>query len=101
MTNEEKASEIIGGGCNRQSCSECGGSLSVVEGCVEFRHLKEMAEWKDEQMMELCNVARNIYAAWMGGTMNDVRECMKDLGHVYDEFKDGIQKSNETRRTRT
>lgn len=47
MTNEEKAQEIIGEGCNRQDCHECGGSLSVVEGCVEFRHLKEMAEWKD------------------------------------------------------
>lgn len=49
MTNEEKAQEIIGVGCNRQNCSECGGGLSVAEGCVEFRHLKEMAEWKDEQ----------------------------------------------------
>lgn len=49
---------------------------------------QEMAEWKEQQMMELWNVARNVYEAWMGGTMNDVRECMKDLGHIYDEFKD-------------
>lgn len=79
MTNEEKAREIIGGGCNKKGCRECGGSLSVAEGCVEFRHLKEMAEWKEKQMIELWNVTRNVYEAWMGGTMNDVRECMKDL----------------------
>lgn len=46
------------------------------------------AKWVDKQMVELWNVARNVYEAWMGGTMNDVRECMKDLGHVFDEFKD-------------
>lgn len=45
------------------------------------------AKWVDKQMVELWNVARNVYEAWMGGTMDDVRECMKDLGHVYDEFK--------------
>lgn len=52
MTNEEKAKKIIGGECNRQDCHECGGSLSVVEGCVEFIHLKEMAEWKEKQMID-------------------------------------------------
>lgn len=52
MTDLEKAQEIIGGGCNRQGCHECGGGLSVAEGCVEFRHLKEMAEWKEQQMIE-------------------------------------------------
>ena len=52
MTNEEKAQKIIGGGCNRQDCYECGGGLSVAEGCVEFKHLMEMAEWKERQMIE-------------------------------------------------
>ena len=51
MTNEEKAHKIIGEGCNKQNCSECGGSLSVAGGCMEFRHLKEMAEWKEQQMI--------------------------------------------------
>jgi len=54
---------------------------------VEYGAMK-MAERKDQQAMELWNVVRNVYEAWMGGTMNDVRECMKDLGHVYDKFKD-------------
>ena len=50
MTNEEKAQEIIG--CNRENCLECGGSLSVEKGCVSFRRMIEMAEWKEQQMVE-------------------------------------------------
>lgn len=73
MTDLEKANEI----CKRHFFDS-----NHYDCCME------MAEWKDKQMMELWNVARNVYEAWMGGTMNDVRECMQDLGHVYDEFKD-------------
>lgn len=79
MTNEEKANEIK---ANDVCCVWNGGCPNVYNAAME------MAEWKDKQMMELWNVARNVYEAWMGGTMNDVRECMQDLGHVYNEFKD-------------
>lgn len=79
MTNEEKAKEI-------KTNDVC---VVWNEGCPNvYNAAMEMAEWKEQQMNELWNVARNVYEAWMGGTMNDVRECMKDLGHVYDEFKD-------------
>jgi hypothetical protein len=79
MTDLEKAIELarkhdgLFGARNREEC--------CVAAC------QEMAEWKEQQMVELWNVARNVYEAWMGGTMDDVRECMKDLGHVFYEFK--------------
>lgn len=47
MTNEEKAQQIIG--CNRANCLECGGSLSVANGCVEFERIMAMADFKDTQ----------------------------------------------------
>lgn len=45
MTNEEKAFKIIG--CDRD-CLNCGGKLSVPNGCAEFRNVMEMARCKDE-----------------------------------------------------
>lgn len=39
---------------------------------------------KDERLKE---AAENAYNAWMGGTMNDVREAMKELGEVLEEKK--------------
>lgn len=35
----------------------------------------------------LKEAAENAYNAWMGGTMNDVREAMKELGEVLEEEK--------------
>lgn len=70
MTNKQKAEEIIGVGCNRQNCSECGGGLSVAEGCVEFRHLKEMAEWKEKEMLD-CAVSAYCECC-------DTKECEED-----------------------
>lgn len=32
----------------------------------------------------LREAAENAYNAWMGGTMNDVREAMKELGEVLE-----------------
>jgi len=32
--------------------------------------------------MTLLEAAQNVYCAWMGGTINDVRDAMKDLGEV-------------------
>ena len=52
MKDEQKAMEIIGKGCQRENCLECGGSLSVENGCVQFRKLMEMAEWKQKEMIE-------------------------------------------------
>lgn len=37
---------------------------------------------KDERLKE---AAENAYYAWMGGTMNDVREAMKELGNALEE----------------
>lgn len=34
--------------------------------------------------MTLLEAAQNVYYAWMGGTMNDIREAMNDLGEVLD-----------------
>ena len=53
MTNEEKAQQIIG--CNRANCLECGGSLSVANGCVEFKRIMAMAKWKDHKIKEQDN----------------------------------------------
>jgi hypothetical protein len=50
ISNEQKAQQIIG--CNRANCFECGGSLSVANGCTEFERIIAMAEWKDEQEVE-------------------------------------------------
>lgn len=50
MKDELKAQEIIG--CNRENCLECGGSLSVANGCVQFRRIMEMAAWKDKQFSD-------------------------------------------------
>ena len=44
---------------------------------------------KDERLKE---AAENAYNAWMGGTMNDVREAMKELGKALEE-----QKQKETK----
>ena len=33
----------------------------------------------------LKEAAENAYNAWMGGTMNDVREAMKELGEVLED----------------
>lgn len=35
----------------------------------------------------LKEAAENTYNAWMGGTMNDVREAMKELGEAIEEQK--------------
>jgi len=82
MKNEEKVQQIIGGGCNRQDCHECGGSLSVAEGCVEFIHLKEMAEWKDYQIRDILLK----YTLWLNkrGFFADGLQC--DFGHQIDTF---------------
>jgi hypothetical protein len=40
---EKKAQEILG--CSRDNCLECGGSLSVANGCSEFEHIMQMADW--------------------------------------------------------
>lgn len=77
MTNEQKTKELVQTWCNNKYFAR-----------DVYNAVMDMAEWKEKQIIELWNVARNVYEAWMGGTMNDVRECMKDLGHVYDEFKD-------------
>ena len=53
MTNEEKAQTIVGDYCNREHCLECGGSLSVENGCYEFQQIMEMAEWKDKQYSDV------------------------------------------------
>ena len=45
MTNEGKAQQIIG--CNRANCLECGGRLSVANGCTEFKRIMAMADFKD------------------------------------------------------
>ena len=47
MINEQKAQQIRG--CNRANCLECGGSLSVANGCVEFERIMAMADFKDTQ----------------------------------------------------
>lgn len=39
----------------------------------------KVAENKSAALKE---AAQNAYNAWMGGTMNDVRDAMKDLGEV-------------------
>ena len=79
MTREEQIREAA----YSRYCNDSSVTFGLQCNCFE-----EGAKWADKQMMELWNVTRNVYEAWMGGTMNDVRECMKDLGHVYDEFKD-------------
>lgn len=83
MTNEDKATEIA------RHIIETYADINKdnLPNALWFAAIN-MAEYKEQQMIELWNVARNVYEAWMGGTMNDVRECMRDLGHVYDEFKD-------------
>lgn len=95
MTNEEKAREIIGGGCNKQNCSECGGSLSVAEGCVEFRHLKEMAEWKEKQMMEkACTIYQNElkqFAQLLKIVSGKNTSGLIDIEKSVDEFKKAME----------
>ena len=53
LSNEQKAQQIIG--CNRVNCLECGGSLSVANGCTEFERIIAMAEWKDGQFENAIN----------------------------------------------
>lgn len=88
MKHEKKAQEIYN--ITYKQCIEDDYPEIVSKTCAIMSKTgaEIMAEWKEQQMLELWNVARNVYEAWMGGTMNDVRECMQDLGHVYDQFKD-------------
>lgn len=81
MTNEKKVGEMF-------PFYEDMDDVEIVQTVFKRAGAIEMAKWKDEQIMELWNVVRNVHEAWMGGTMNDVGECMRDLGHVYDKFKD-------------
>lgn len=72
MKNEEKAQNIIG--CSRDNCCECGGSLSVDNGCVEFQHIMQMAEWKDGQYAEARELLRLCYNTILGITSLDTPE---------------------------
>lgn len=95
MTNEEKAREIIGGGCNKKGCRECGGSLSVAEGCVEFRHLKEMSEWKEKQMIEkACEWLEDMacyYAHWEYNGDTYEKEVVYDTEKLIKDFKKSME----------
>lgn len=86
MTNEEKARELA-----IKSTKHIDDNGKEVYNVFVESALQEMAEWKDKQIIDLWNVVRNVFEAWMGGTMNDVRECMKDLEYVYDKFKKAME----------
>ena len=51
------------------------------------------AEWDREQMMK---ASRNVYESWMGGTMDDVRRDMVELGKALNARK---EEENETQQT--
>lgn len=62
MKNEQKAQQIID--CNRANCLECGGALSVANGCNEFRHIMAMAQCKDAHVkVVLKDMLRTYYDA--------------------------------------
>lgn len=81
MTNEQKAQQIMG--CNRANCLECGGSLSVANGCTEFERIMEMAKWKDEQFAEEKKQWINKACEWLFKntrfTTNDIRDFKKAM----------------------
>ena len=83
--NEEKAMEIIGNGCQRENCLECGGKLSVENGCVQFRRLMEMAAWKEQQMIEKA-------AEWVKKNLIHRHESPLEIFNLLDDFKQAMKK---------
>ena len=61
-------------------------------GCIDG--FKAGAEWQAEQMMkeqpevDLEKASRNVYESWMGGTMNEVRMDMVELGKALNARKE-------------
>lgn len=51
---------------------------------VACRGFKAGAEWQKEQMMK---AAQHVYESWMGGTMDDVRRDMVELGKALNARK--------------
>ena len=50
------------------------------------------AEWQKEQPeVDLEKASRNVYESWMGGTMNEVRRDMVELGKVLNARKEDKQ----------
>lgn len=56
MTNEEKIKEIIG--CKASNCYNCEYTMVSTDkkfhrkGCRDMFHLREMAKWKEKQLIE-------------------------------------------------
>ena len=44
---------------------------------------------QEQPEMDLEKASRNVYESWMGGTMNDVRRDMVELGKVLNSRKEG------------
>ena len=44
---------------------------------------------QEQPEVDLEKASRNVYESWMGGTMNDVRRDMVELGKVLNARKEG------------
>lgn len=55
----------------------------IIHDAMERGFIK--SEYKPDKNDSLINAAKEAYAAWMGGSMNDVRETMTKLGHKLRE----------------
>ena len=85
ISNEEKAFKIIG--CDRD-CLNCGGKLSVPNGCAEFRNVMEMARCKDEfYKLELDAKDQSIIQLEMSQFERIASVCRYRCAKIGDTYK--------------
>lgn len=64
----------------RKVVSMTGAIYTVVGGDFERRIFQEGYEQAEKDIAPLIEVAKIVYEAWNGGTMDDVRRAMAELG---------------------
>lgn len=58
-----------------------------VDACEKYGKWKIVQQGQPD--VDLQKAARHVYESWMGGTMDDVRRDMVELGKVLDARKEG------------
>ena len=60
----------------------------IAETCMKLRgFIKARISSEEQPEADLEKAARNVYESWMGGTMDDVRRDMVELGRVINARK--------------
>lgn len=67
---------------------ESGFYNGIIETCMKLRGFIKARTSKEQPEVDLEKAARYVYESWMGGTMDDVRRDMAELGKVLNARKE-------------